>query len=243
MARRIEGGPSIDFIEFHAGDAILPVFRVLTAEGCGRVDEDVGVMDDLRISGPDFHGADVARLFQGVGKHKFQEGIGTGRGQCVGALDGEDEVGCAVVPCAVVFGSGRRHGEITGWHRCLHPSSDDVDILLAETTFVTEVAVPGLGQPRRHVPGMGYGSYLRAAANGVLIGEKAEWTCATRMMAGCAVFIEDWSDVAGPCDDRGCARLRSLRCMSEHCEQSDDPECKQVDRGSPLREPVGDLHG
>ncbi len=86
----------------------------------------------------------------GTGKRKVPEQILPGGGQGETLRRGDDEIGFAELPALRQRGKRRPRGGITLRRASFDPLPDQLDLIVAKTSLVIEIAVAVFGQPRWH---------------------------------------------------------------------------------------------
>ena len=231
VAVGVEGGSSVD-VEFHAGDAGLPVGGVLPAKGAGAIEEDVCVMDGCGGTREDLHGADVPGRSKREGKDEVAEEVGTACGGCEGSGDGENEVRRAKLPLGGVGGGWRSGGEVARGHAGEDPAVDGVTVCVGEAPGIGEVAEAGGGEPWRHVSGLSDGVDFWGVAASVVEGGKRERPGPVGVVAGGAMPVQDGGDIVGVVLGFGLGESR--------CGEKDEGE--KLHRGT-MEQPTGRAAG
>ena len=210
--------------QLHPGNTVFPFRRVRTAKRCGAIDEDVGVMNDLRRGRADLHGANVMRLLERIGQNEVAKDVGSGGSQSKRAFHRQDQIRSAVLPGIAVLGRGRRCGRIALCHPGLHPFGDQRYLVVGEPPLICKVSVAMFREPGRHVARRGDGSHLRAPAPGILIGQQAERAGTAGMVTRGAVVVDQRRDLVRPGDGRVLRCGGSFACPKPHRQnQPPDP--------------------
>ena len=153
------------------------------------------MMEDTWISGPDFDGLHPARGGDGHRQDEIPENLLPVGGKGVRLPDAEDEVGRTELPLIAEPGRLRRAGDRTQGRALADPVLNELDLGGGQAAFFGEIAVAGLGKPRRHVAAFGYRGNLGGVTFHVVIVEEREWRCFTGPMTGRAVMVHDGSDL------------------------------------------------
>src|SRR4029077_14246783 len=195
-----------------------------------RIDPDVGMMDDARISRTELETLDVTARGRRHGQHEHARHIDAVRWQLIRRRKRDDEIGFSELPAL----SPRRRRQRTGISfgcAARHPSFDQGDLLVGQMALADELSKPGFRLPWRHGTGSRGGGDLRRVLLRGRIGQQGERCRSVRMMAEAALVENDWRDVAG---ERG-ARRRLGACKARDPDRSDKYE---GDREAPARHSV-----
>ena len=201
MAVRVEGVAGVEQ-NLHAGNAASPVRRMLHAKAACAVDEDVGVMHHLCRSwvaaGVNLHRADEVALSERIRQDEVAEDVRAARGQREGLCLLQDQIWFAHLPGCVEDRSLWSILRIAFRHSSLKPLTQSDQVLLRQAAIIGKVSVARFRQPGRHITRLCHRNCLRAPAPGVSVSQQAEGARAAGMMAACAVFVEDGSNIMRP---------------------------------------------
>ncbi len=92
-------------------------------------------------------------------------------------------------------GAGGKSAESTFRFAVFHPSRDRLNVLIAQSAVVGEVAIAGLGRPRRHIAALCNGCYLRSMFVDILKRNQRKRANSALMVTGCTVCENNGSDI------------------------------------------------
>ena len=227
--RRLSGSPAEEVtvgVSGRVGDqAVVAGRRILLVEPPRRrraIDADVGVVHDA-VPGAELEAAHETPLAD-----RQRDRRRCGRRRCLPssaytpAAERRDRVRRAAsrrfLPASAAGPPGCPRGAR------LRPLLNRGDVGRREPILADEVAVPGLGLPRRHGARPRDGSDLRGAAPHFLVGQDAERTRTVGLMAGSAVTKQDRGDILRE------RHLRGVRPEARRDDCSTDQEARQPPR-------------
>ena len=152
------------------------------------------------IAGTEFQSPDVAHRVDRQGEHENAGHISPVRGKNVRLRQRHDEVRSAELPS---FGPLGPCGEIPGitfGSSVCEPPLHDADLGVAERPMSDELAVAGLGLPRRHQTAFRHRRNQGRPLSGGWKRQQAERGGSVRVMADPAVVEDDRRDVPGERD-------------------------------------------
>jgi hypothetical protein len=154
-------------------------------------------MHDAAIAGAEFNSADKFVFREIHRNHKAPEHISPfgGHGERLGHF--HDQVGLAQIPAFGEFGRGGKIFCIPFQHTLLGPGLDQLDLRFCETSLVHEIAMAGLGLPRRHVAAFGDGGDILGVLLDRFIIQQRKRRDLAGAMAADAILIKDGGDVFG----------------------------------------------
>jgi len=151
--RRLSRRPSVHVLHGvvgHRGKSWLTVCAIELSRHALAIDADAGVMEDARVIGPQFDPADVLR---GRNRHRNREVpeeifAGGRQGETLGC--GDNEIGFAELPALRQLGQRRPCSRIALRCASFNPLPNQLDLIVAKTALVIEIAIAVFGQPRWH---------------------------------------------------------------------------------------------
>jgi len=150
LARR----PAVDVVHLiaavHRRETGTRVGALEHARGTPEIERQIRVVQHLRPVGAELDGAHVARRGDRHRNDEVAEHVATSRLQHVRVRQRQHEIGRAQLPAAGERRRLRRVGGVPLGRAALDPLRDERDLIVAEPPFAGELAMSGLGQPRRH---------------------------------------------------------------------------------------------
>jgi hypothetical protein len=135
---------------FPGGKARLAVGAIQLATRAPQVESDVGVVQHLLVATAELDATHVARGTRRDRQHEGAESVVFSGTQRVDLLAGEHEVGRAELPAAGKHRWRWRARRVARGRAVRGPGGDGGDLVVAQAALVQELAVTGLGEPRRH---------------------------------------------------------------------------------------------
>ena len=187
--------------EVHAGKSFAGR-GLQRARRSRAVHQQVGVVDQSALAGPDLDGAHPSARGQAGGEDDVPIDIRPGRRQGERARRLQHKVWCAELPpVGKSWGPGRIGRRALG-SALAYPTGDRGDLLRGEAPVAREIAVPVFRQPRRHVAAVCHGGNQGGALLDILVGEERKRRGVSGMMARRAFPIHQGRDVVRKSDCR-----------------------------------------
>ena len=175
-------------------------------------------MHDARVAGSNLDGPHVACSLDGRREDDVPEDVFAlgPQEERLGRL--QHEIGRAELPAVAKSRHARSPPRFAFWSARTRPGLQRRDLTVGKALFAGKSHVSGLGQPGRHVASSGDAGDLPGTPAGVAVADERKGTCASRVVTGHAVLVEDWRHIARKrrllARNRGPRRRLPSRCGS-----------------------------